>query len=158
MRAYKDTLPCAGARPSRFVMCSCTRTCTYVLSVRAHTIFVVLYGNLCACISRNGAFTLTSTPACVFQTPAVKNCESSGGHKIDGKPNQTKPNQTWNKNVLTFFPPDWGMLRRSRCIQIFSLYTIGEKNREKQTEGNEHEKSTLNDTNTITNRKIYTVL
>ena len=22
-------------------------------------------------------------------------------------------------NVLTFFPPDWGMLRRSRCIQIF---------------------------------------
>ena len=21
-------------------------------------------------------------------------------------------------NVLTFFPPDWGMLRRSRCIQI----------------------------------------
>ena len=24
-------------------------------------------------------------------------------------------------NVLTFFPPDWGMLRRSRCIQIFLL-------------------------------------
>ena len=22
-------------------------------------------------------------------------------------------------NVLTFFPPDWGMLRSSRCIQIF---------------------------------------
>ena len=22
-------------------------------------------------------------------------------------------------NVLTFFTPDWGMLRRSRCIQIF---------------------------------------
>ena len=22
-------------------------------------------------------------------------------------------------NVLTFFPPDWGMLRRSRCVQIF---------------------------------------
>ena len=22
-------------------------------------------------------------------------------------------------NILTFFPPDWGMLRRSRCIQIF---------------------------------------
>ena len=22
-------------------------------------------------------------------------------------------------NVLTFFPPAWGMLRRSRCIQIF---------------------------------------
>ena len=24
-----------------------------------------------------------------------------------------------SKNVLTFFPPDWGMLRRSRCFQIF---------------------------------------
>ena len=23
------------------------------------------------------------------------------------------------KNWQTFFPPDWGMLRRSRCIQIF---------------------------------------
>ena len=23
------------------------------------------------------------------------------------------------RNVLTFFPPDWGMLRRSRCILIF---------------------------------------
>ena len=22
-------------------------------------------------------------------------------------------------NVLTFFPPDWGMLRRSRCVLIF---------------------------------------
>ena len=22
-------------------------------------------------------------------------------------------------NVLTFLPPDWGMLRRSRCAQIF---------------------------------------
>ena len=22
-------------------------------------------------------------------------------------------------NVLTFLPPDWGMLRRSRCVQIF---------------------------------------
>ena len=40
LRAYTGFLPCAGARPSRFVMCSCTRTCTYVLSVRAHTIFV----------------------------------------------------------------------------------------------------------------------
>ena len=26
-----------------------------------------------------------------------------------------------HNNVLTFFPPDWGMLRRSRCIQIFLL-------------------------------------
>ena len=73
VRAYKGFLPCAGARPSRFVMCSCTRTRTYVLSVRAHTIFVVLYGNLYTCMSRNGAFMWTSTPACVFQTPAVKN-------------------------------------------------------------------------------------
>ena len=24
-----------------------------------------------------------------------------------------------NNNVFTCFPPDWGMLRRSRCIQIF---------------------------------------
>ena len=22
-------------------------------------------------------------------------------------------------NVLTFFPPDWGLLRRSRCVLIF---------------------------------------
>ena len=22
-------------------------------------------------------------------------------------------------NVLTFFPPDWGMLTRSRCVPIF---------------------------------------
>ena len=22
-------------------------------------------------------------------------------------------------NVLTFFPPDWGVLRRSRCVLIF---------------------------------------
>ena len=22
-------------------------------------------------------------------------------------------------NVLTFFPPDWGMLRKSRCVLIF---------------------------------------
>ena len=26
----------------------------------------------------------------------------------------------WSRpNVLIFFPPDWGMLRRSRCVQIF---------------------------------------
>ena len=24
-----------------------------------------------------------------------------------------------NNNIVTCFPPDWGMLRRSRCIQIF---------------------------------------
>ena len=24
-----------------------------------------------------------------------------------------------NNNVLTFFPPDWGVLRRSRCVLIF---------------------------------------
>ena len=24
-----------------------------------------------------------------------------------------------NHHVGTFFPPDWGMVRRSRCIQIF---------------------------------------
>ena len=26
-------------------------------------------------------------------------------------------------DVLTFFPPDWGMLRRSRCVKIFLLNT-----------------------------------
>ena len=25
------------------------------------------------------------------------------------------------ENVLTFFPPDWGVLRRSRCVKIFFL-------------------------------------
>ena len=30
-------------------------------------------------------------------------------------------------NVLTFFfPPNWGMLRRSRCVQIFIQTTIGQ--------------------------------
>ena len=24
-------------------------------------------------------------------------------------------------NVLIFFPPDWGMLRRSRCVQSYSF-------------------------------------
>ena len=28
-------------------------------------------------------------------------------------------------NVLTFFPPDWGMLRRSRCVLIFFKYWCG---------------------------------
>ena len=27
-------------------------------------------------------------------------------------------------NVLTFFPPDWGMLRRSRRVLIFLLKTL----------------------------------
>ena len=27
-------------------------------------------------------------------------------------------------NILTFFPPDWGMLRRSRCVLIFPLKTF----------------------------------
>ena len=27
-------------------------------------------------------------------------------------------------NVLTFFPPDWGMLRRSRCVLIFLLKIV----------------------------------
>ena len=30
-------------------------------------------------------------------------------------------------NVLTFPPPDWGMLRRSRCIQIFFKHFKKEK-------------------------------
>ena len=25
-------------------------------------------------------------------------------------------------NVLTFYPPDWGMLRRSRCVLVFLQY------------------------------------
>ena len=29
-----------------------------------------------------------------------------------------------NTTVLTFFPPDWGMLRRSRCVQIFLLKKV----------------------------------
>ena len=32
-------------------------------------------------------------------------------------------------NVLTFFPPDWGMLRRSRRVLIFLSATFSTKNR-----------------------------
>ena len=50
VRASKSFVPLCAVRASRamcsaslqrLVMCSCTRTCTYVLSVRAHTIFVL---------------------------------------------------------------------------------------------------------------------
>ena len=69
VRAHKGFMQCADARPPGFVpsayvlvrsyeqMSSCTRTCTYICTVRAHMLFLLLYGNLYACMSWNEAFT-----------------------------------------------------------------------------------------------------
>ena len=75
VRAYKDFVPLCAVRASRALCgaslqrlstvcwCSLLKICyvlvyknLYIRTVRAHTIFVVLYGNLYACMSRNGAF------------------------------------------------------------------------------------------------------
>ena len=76
VRASKGFVPLCAVRASRALCgaslqrlstvcwCSPLKICyvlvyknLYICTVRAHTIFVVLYGNLCACMSRNGAFT-----------------------------------------------------------------------------------------------------
>ena len=83
VRAYKDCIQCAGARPPGFApsayvlvrsyeqMSSCTKTCTYVL-YELMRYFCFCTGT-CMVVCRGTKHSReTSTPACVMRTPAVK--------------------------------------------------------------------------------------